>query len=88
MKYLLLALLLLISFNSLAQDTTKIELCYSYTDCQVKDSTVEAIYNSRCIKVECGYIVENDYGLVLFLNKDQKPFAKSIVVWYYKKQKQ
>ncbi len=85
MKYLLIALLLLISFNSLAQDTTKIELCYSYADCQVKDSTVQAIYNSHCIKVECGYIVENEFGIIRFLNENERPFARNIIIWWYKR---
>jgi len=69
------------------QDTTKIEMCYSYIDCKIPDTTFEAIYNSHCIKQECGYIVENEYGVLSFLNKDEKPFAKSIVVWWYKKEK-
>ncbi len=81
----LLILLLFLPLGLKAQDTTSIEMVYYYLDCQVKDSTVEALYNSHCLKKECGWIIHTEYNDILFLNDHREQFLRSIEVLYYKK---
>ncbi len=68
-------------------DTIPAEICYSYADCKISDTTFDALYNSRCIKFEYGYILKQYDGGILFFDEKKKVFAKNIVVWFWEEKK-
>lgn len=63
-------------------DTCRVKICYSYLSCDLKDSSLQSIYNSKCLKIENGWMYGTLDGYI-FLKEDKKPFIESIKIYYY-----